>query len=171
MESPVSHPQTPRADGLPSNPFVVSRAFLLGMLLLIVAGALAYTVINFGLARFEDADARRVKERQKILADRLVDDAKWLNDAPSWFSKEKQIVRVPIKEAMQMTVSELAAVAPHAADPIETTPPPPLAAAAPAPSPAPAAGSAAPLPGATPAPAEAAPSPNPAEPGASPTNP
>lgn len=162
MESPVSQTQVARADGLPSNPFAVSRAFSLGMLLLLVVGVLTYAVLNFGLTRFEDADARRVKERQKILADRLGDDAKWLNDAPSWFSKDKQIVRVPIKEAMRMTASELAAIAPHSADPITATPP---AAASPAPAPAataaptPAAGAPAPLPGTTPAPA---PSPAPA---------
>lgn len=171
MESPVSHPQTARADGLPSNPFAVGWAFVLGMLLLLAAGVVAYGVINFGVARFEDADARRVKEREKILADRLGDDTKWLNGAPSWFSKEKQIVRVPIKEAMQMTVAELAAVTPHPADLVEVAPPA-AASPAPAPSPAaaptPAAGPVAPLPGATPAPAE---SPKPAEPGASPSNP
>lgn len=168
MESPVSHPQTARGDALPSNPFAVSRAFLLGMLLLLAVGLLAYGVINFGLARFEDADARRVKERQKILADRVAEDVKWLDGAPSWFSKDKKIVRVPIKEAMQMTAAELAAVAPHQADLIEVAPP---AAASPAPEPSPAAaptpaaGAPAPLPG-----AEPAPSANP-EPGASPSNP
>lgn len=159
MDSPVFDPQTVRADVLPSNPFVASRAFLLGMLLLLAVGLLVFGVLHFGLTRFEDADARRVKERQKILADRLGEDAKWLNDAPSWFSKDKRIVRVPIKEAMQMAVTELASIAPHAADPITATPP---AAASPAPAPAaaaaptPAAGAAAPLPGATssPAPAE-----------------
>lgn len=167
MESPVSNPVTaPRADGLPSSPLVVGRAFLLGMVLLIFVGYLAYCAFNFGLSRFEDADARRVKERQKILADRLAEDAKWLHGAPSWFNKEKQIVRAPIDEAMRLTAKELAAIPPHPADPIELPPPP--AAAAPAASPAPQA-SPAPAAPPMPAPAEAAPSPAPAEPGASPS--
>ncbi len=134
MDSTVaSHPDPVRRSGLPSSPWLVGRAFLLGMALLIFVGYLAYCVFHFGLTRFEDADARRVKEREKILADRLGEDAKWLNGAPSWFAKEKGIVRVPIKEAMQMTATELAAIAPHAADPIAAASPAP---ATPSPTPA-----------------------------------
>ena len=103
------------------------------MVLLLFAGYLAYCVLNRGMEHFEDADTKRVAERQKILADRHQEDDKLLHDAPGWFNKDKGFVRVPIEQAMAMTVAELGRNKPHAAYPIVAATP------APAPSPSPAA--------------------------------
>lgn len=184
MESPaVTHPEAaadlrPATAGLPRSPLVVGRAYFLAIILVIFVGYLTYCAFNFGMTRFETADEKRVKEREKILSDRLSDDAKWLHDAPGWFNKEKGLVRVPIDEAMRMTATELASATPHPADliaanpgqpsgapPSPVTPPNsavpalPPGASAPAAAPTPAAGTTVPLPGSNSTPAPAAPSP------------
>ena len=77
---------------------------------------------------FVDADAKRVQYREKVLADRVSEDQKYLNDQPSWFAKDKGLVRVPIQTAIEMTIPKLLAVKPHPAYPLTQSPPQPAAA-------------------------------------------
>jgi hypothetical protein len=114
----------------PRRQSVGGWAFSWGAVLLLVVGYLTYLFLGIGGADFETADAARVKERQKILADRVAEDQKMLHDKPSWFSKEKGLVRVPIERAMSMTVTELSQVQPHPAYPISQSPPQPASALA-----------------------------------------
>jgi hypothetical protein len=103
---------------------------------------------------FENAEVVREKERIKIREDVLAAAKKELNEGPTWISKEKGTIRLPINEAMAATIERLKIKKPRAANPIETPAAAPAAAPAPttpqAPAPAPAAA-------ATPAPAPAAP--------------
>ena len=113
---PSEHEQTPRAMHL-------GGVFFWGAVLLLIVGIVAYLVIGFGLDHFTDADAARVLERQKILSDRVTEDNKYLQDKPSWFKKDAGLVRVPIDEAMAMTLPVLQANKPHPAYPISQSPP------------------------------------------------
>jgi hypothetical protein len=97
---------------------------------LLLVGYLTYVFFDLGAADFQGADIVRAKEREKILADRQADDAKMLHGKPSWFSKDKGLVRVPIERAMSMTVAELSRVQPHPAYPISQSPPQPASALA-----------------------------------------
>ncbi len=110
-------------------------------------------------AKFKDIDARRAEERAKIYTDVASTSSKSLSDPASYLNKEKGVVRLPISDAMRLTLIELEASKPRAAYPIAATDPAP--APVPAPGPAggntPAASGAAATPGA--APAAAAPPP------------
>jgi hypothetical protein len=111
---------------------------------------------------FESSGVIREKERIKIREEVLAAAKKELNEGPAWISKEKGTIRLPINEAMALTVERLKIKKPRAANPIET---PAAAPAAPAPATAPAApapnAAATPAP---PAPAAPAPAPSPAAP-------
>jgi hypothetical protein len=102
--------------------------FFWGAALLLLAGLVTYLILSAASADFQTLDAKRVKDREKILADRLSDDQKMLHDKPSWFNKDKGLVRVPIERAMSMTVAELSQVQPHPAYPISQSPPQPASA-------------------------------------------
>jgi tetratricopeptide (TPR) repeat protein len=108
--------------------YVGGWTFVWGAVLLLAVGYITYLFLTIGAASFETADAKRVVEREKILADRLADDQKMLHAAPSWFSKDKGLVRIPIERAMQMTATELSQVQPHPAYPISKSPPQPASA-------------------------------------------
>jgi hypothetical protein len=128
----------------------------------VIWGYLMLTIfITFGIvfigrdARdFENADVVREKERIKIREEVLAAGKKEMNEGPTWISKEKGTIHLPINEAMALTVERLKIKKPRAANPIETP------AAAPAAAPAPATGAAAPA--ASPAAAAPAGSPAPA---------
>lgn len=113
---PSEQEQLPRATAL-------GGIFFWGAVLLLVTGIVTYVVIGVGLDNFTDADATRVLERQKILQDRVTDDNKYLHDKPGWFKKDAGLVRVPIDEAMAMTLPVLQATKPHPAYPIAQSPP------------------------------------------------
>jgi hypothetical protein len=102
--------------------------FVWGVVLLLVAGYVTYLFLTIGAGSFETADSKRVAEREKILADRLADDQKVLHGEPSWFNKDKGLVRIPIERAMKMTVTELSQIQPHPAYPISQSPPQPASA-------------------------------------------
>lgn len=101
------------------------RGALVVAILLLLVGALAWFVFGIGTGNFVDSDAKRVVERQKILADRNTEDAKLLHDPASWLAKDKGIVRVPIDRAVEMTIPELQKVEPHPAYPLKQSPPQP----------------------------------------------
>ena len=117
----VSHtppPTEPRASA--PGPLQLAGQFTLGVLLLVAVGLLGWLVLGSLAGDFKSADATRADERRKILADRQAEDYKYLHDQPSWFAKDKKLVRVPIEEAMRMTLPVLQANKPHAAYPIAT---------------------------------------------------
>lgn len=113
---PLQREQPPRLTAYGS-------VFFWGAVLLLLVGLLAYVIIGFGVTHFSDADSARVLERQKILADRITEDEKYLHDKPGWFKKDAGLVRVPIDEAMAMTLIALQTSQPHAAYPIAQSPP------------------------------------------------
>ena len=119
----VSHtppPTEPRAKA--PGPLQTAGQFTLGVLLLVTIGLLGWLIFGSLADNFKSADATRADERRKILADRQTEDYKYLHDQPSWFAKDKKLVRVPIEEAMRLTLPELQANKPHAAYPIATPP-------------------------------------------------
>ena len=118
----LSVPPPEREQTLRSTAF--SGVFFWGAFGLLLVGLLAYVLIVWiGVDHFTDADAARVLERQKILQDRVTEDYKYLHDKPSYFKKEAGLVRVPIDEAMRMTLADLQKIKPHPAYPIAQSPP------------------------------------------------
>lgn len=105
------------------------KTFFWGIVLILAVGFLAWLLIGyFGTGSFEDLDQKRVKERQVILQKRNDEDAKLLNDPPSYFDKDKGKIRVPITEAMKLALIALQANKPHAMYPLTDSPPQPAAA-------------------------------------------
>ncbi len=118
----VSHTPPPtQPRGVP-GPLKLAGQFTLGVLFLLSVLLLGWTVFDYATSRFVSADATRVEERKKILTDRVTEDYKYLHDAPGWFKKDQGLVRVPIDEAMRLTLPLLQADKPHAAYPIATPP-------------------------------------------------
>lgn len=120
-EPPPVRPEGPRWHS--------GKAFFWGIVLILTAGILAWLLIGyFGTGTFEDLDQKRVKERQEILKKRIDEDYKLLNDPPSYLDKEKGKIRVPLGDAMQMTMADLQKSRPRAAYPLSQSPPQPAAA-------------------------------------------
>ena len=118
----LSVPPTEREQ--PPRLLALGSVFFWGAALLLIVGLLTALVIGWGGEdHFTDADAARVLERQKILQDRVTEDYKYLHDKPSWFKKDAGLVRVPIDEAMAMTLTALQTAKPHPAYPIAQSPP------------------------------------------------
>jgi len=129
-----------------------------GYILLTIFIVFVMIFIGFPAQDFENSGIAREKERIKIREEVLAAAKKEQSEGPTWISKEKGTIRLPINEAMALTVDRLKIKKPRAANPIETpaaapaapaaapvattpnaaaTPaPPPVAAPAPAPSPA-----------------------------------
>ncbi len=97
-------------------------------LLLLAAGLLTWFFIGRGVGDFQDAEAKRADFRRKTLADRQTEDHKLLYDAPTWQDKAKGVARVPIDQAVTLTIAELKQIQPHAAYPLTQSPPQPAAA-------------------------------------------
>ena len=97
-------------------------------LFLLLLGLVSLWYFSDAEDHFVDADAKRVQYREKVYSDRVTEDQKYLNDQPSWFAKDKGLVRVPIQTAIEMTIPRLQAVKPHPAYPLTQSPPQPAAA-------------------------------------------
>ena len=82
-------------------------------------------------------DEARKEQRLKNLADLNTENEKILAEY-HWVDKAKGIVGIPIDQAMNLVLTELQSIQPHAAGPIAT--PPPAASPSPGASPTPAAG-------------------------------
>ncbi len=123
--SPVTteHPSAPATP--PATGWGLFRGATVVAVVLLLVGALAWFVFGIGTGNFVDSDAKRVLERQKILADRNTEDTKLLHDPASWLAKDKGIVRVPIDRAVEMTIPDLQKVQPHPAYPLTQSPPQP----------------------------------------------
>ena len=151
---PVTAPEpaTARSTAVPATWGALLRGALVVVVTLLLVGALGWIIFGVATDDFVGVDARRVGERNKILADRNAEDAKLLHDPASWQDRGKGIARVPIERAVDLAMADLQKVAPHPAYPLTQSPPQPAnapaaAGAAPAPS--------APVSPATPAPAPA----------------
>ncbi len=119
----------PPAVIAPATGWGLFRGALVVAVVLLLVGALAWFVFGIGTGDFVDSDAKRMLERQKILADRNTEDAKLLHDPASWLAKDKGIVRVPMDRAVEMTIADLQKVQraeqPHPAYPLKQSPPQP----------------------------------------------
>lgn len=110
-ETTLRRPEPPR--------FHSGKTFFWAIVLILGVGFLAWLLIgHFGEGNFEDLDQKRVKERQDILQKRNAEDARLLNDPPSYLDKDKGKIRVPITEAMKLALPALKADQPHAAYPM-----------------------------------------------------
>ena len=123
----TEHEHTPTTTPVSRPPTVweLFRGAIVVAVVLLLVGALAWIIFGYATGDFVDADAKRVLERTKILADRNAEDAKLLHDPASWQDKGKGIVRVPIERAMTLAMADLEKVQPHPAYPIKQSPPQP----------------------------------------------
>ena len=109
---------------------VVPRGFTTGRYLLITAllllfGGLIWMVIAFGARSFKDVDAQRADQRYKIYDEVLQTSQKTLNDPPSVLNKEQGKIRLPLGDAINLTLRDINANKPHAAYPVQPTNPAP----------------------------------------------
>lgn len=105
--------------------------FVWSMGLILLFGFLLWLVLVIAKPSFQDAWEQRAQERYKTLNEVMEADKKALSAPPSWLDPQKKTVRLPIDQAMAITVKELHSQTPHVADPIENLN------SAPAPAPAP----------------------------------
>jgi len=129
----------------------------LGVVLLFVLFGVIVLALIGPSPRGNDYEKKRAKSREQKLKTLREEDAKALTTY-GWIDKNKGAVRIPVAQAMDLTIAELAQKKPVPAGPIAT--PTPSTAASPAGSPA-----ASPAPSAAPAASPATP---PAKPAASP---
>lgn len=101
------------------------------VLLFVVFGLLVWVIFGI-MPRGDDYEQKRAEARMEKL-EKLQKDATATLTSYAWVDKNKGTVRIPIEQAMPLTIAELAAKKPTAAYPIATPAPPP---APPAPSPA-----------------------------------
>ena len=126
----TTHNETASTSPSPKPRPSVWKMMLAGFgfaLLLLVVGLVSYWYFGGAEDRFVDPDAKRVEYRQKVLADRVSEDDKYLKDQPGWFDQKKGLVRVPIQEAITMTIPTLLADKPHPAYPLSQSLPQPAA--------------------------------------------
>jgi hypothetical protein len=105
------------------------------VMILLFLGLVALLVVQRG--HVQTYDEARKEQRLKNLADLNAENEKILAEY-RWVDKARGIVGIPIDQAMNLALTELQSVRPHAAGPI--TNPPPAGAPPPPASPAPAAG-------------------------------
>jgi hypothetical protein len=117
------------------------------VMILLFVGLVALLVIQRG--QVQTYDEARKEQRLKNLAELNAENEKILTQY-HWIDKAKGVVGIPIDRAMNLVLTDLQSIRPHAAGPI-TAPgpaaspspgasPPPAASPSPAASPAPAAG-------------------------------
>lgn len=99
--------------------------YLLVTALLLLFGGLIWMLVGFGARGFKDVDAQRAEQRYKIYGDVINADQKTLNDPPSILNKEQAKVRLPLGDAIALTLRDINANKPHAAYPIQSTNPAP----------------------------------------------
>ena len=121
----------------------------LGVVLLFSLFGLIVLAIVGPSPRGDTYEQKRAKDREKKLQDLRKQDADALNSY-GWIDKQKGLARIPIGEAMKLTVADLAGKKPTAAGPIATPEPQPAAAAAGVATPPAAAAPASPSPAGTP---------------------
>jgi hypothetical protein len=94
----------------------------IGVVLLFVVFGLFVWVVIGAMSRGDTYEEKRAKARMEKL-EQLQKDAAAALTSYAWVDKKKGTVRIPIEEAMQMTVADLAAKKPAAAYAIATPAP------------------------------------------------
>jgi hypothetical protein len=105
------------------------------VMILLFVGLVALLVIQRG--HVQTYDEARKEQRLKNLAELNAENEKILTQY-HWVDKAKGVVGIPIDRAMNLVLTELQSIRPHAAGPITT--PAPAASPSPGASPTPAAG-------------------------------
>jgi hypothetical protein len=149
------------SDANQSARFSVSTVVTILVVLLLFAGLVWF--VTYQRESIAVSEPGRSELRLKNLSDLNTENQKTLTSY-RWIDKGKGIVGIPIERAMELEITDLAAIHPHAAGPIALPAPSPTASAAGSPAQQPAS---APTPGGSqtsPSPAGAVPSTTPAKP-------
>ena len=117
------------------NRVSISMIITAVVMILLFVGLVAVLVIERG--HVQTFDEARKEQRLKNLAELNAENEKILTQY-HWVDKAKGVVGIPIDRAMNLVLTELQSVQPHAAGPITT--PPPAASPTPGASPTPVAG-------------------------------
>jgi hypothetical protein len=117
------------------NRVSISMIITAVVMILLFVGLVAVLVIERG--HVQTFDEARKEQRLKNLAELNAENEKILTQY-HWVDKAKGVVGIPIDRAMNLVLTELRSVQPHAAGPITT--PPPAASPSPGASPTPVAG-------------------------------
>jgi hypothetical protein len=117
------------------NRVSISMIITAVVMILLFVGLVAVLVIERG--HVQTFDEARKEQRLKNLAELNAENEKILTQF-HWVDKAKGVVGIPIDRAMNLVLTELQSVQPHAAGPITT--PPPAASPSPGASPTPVAG-------------------------------
>jgi hypothetical protein len=117
------------------NRVSISMIITAVVMILLFVGLVAVLVIERG--HVQTFDEARKEQRLKNLAELNAENEKILTQY-HWVDKAKGVVGIPIDRAMNLVLTELQSVQPHAAGPITT--PPPAASPSPGASPTPVAG-------------------------------
>ena len=102
----------------------------IGVVLLFVVFGLFVWVVFSAIPRGDTYEEKRAKARMEKL-EQLQKDATAALTSYAWVDKNKGTVRIPIEQAMQLAMADLAAKKPTAAYAIATPPPQPAASAPP----------------------------------------
>lgn len=119
--SPGSEPKVP----VPAPRPVTVRRYLLVTALLLLFGGLVWMWVGFGASGFKDVDAQRAEQRYKIYGDVIQGEQKTLGEPPSIANKEQGKIRLPLQDAINLTLRDINANKPHAAYPVQGTEPAP----------------------------------------------
>ncbi len=114
----------PEANVSGPRPVTVGR-YLLVTALLLLFGGLVWMWVGFGASGFKDVDAQRADQRYKIHDDVIQGERKAQNEPPSILNKEQGKVRLPLQDAINLTLRDINANKPHAAYPVQGTEPAP----------------------------------------------
>jgi hypothetical protein len=117
------------------NRVSISMIITAVVMILLFVGLVAVLVIERG--HVQTFDEARKEQRLKNLAELNAENEKILTQY-HWVDKAKGVVGIPIDRAMNLVLTELQSVQPHAAGPIAI--PPPAASPSPGASPTPVAG-------------------------------
>ena len=124
MSNPLAPSNTDVNQEIAPRGFTIGR-YLLVTALLLLFGGLIWMITAFGARNFKDVDAQRADQRYKIYGDVMQANQKTLNDPPSVLNKEQGKIRVPLPEAINLTLRDINANKPHPAYPIQATNPAP----------------------------------------------
>jgi len=116
------------------NRLSISMVITSVVMILLFVGLVAMLAIQRG--HVQTYDEARKEQRLKNLAELNAENEKILTQY-HWVDKAKGVVGIPIDRAMNLVLTELQSIQPHAAGPIAT--PPPAASPSPGASPTPAA--------------------------------
>ena len=106
------------------RPVTMGRYLLITALFLLFGG-LVWMWVGFGASSFKDVDAQRAEQRYKIHDDVIQSAQKAQSEPPSILNKEQGKIRLPLQDAINLTLHDINANKPHAAYPVQVTDPAP----------------------------------------------